>query len=257
MIRFLRRGLRTLRRTGSSGACVLFLWTLSGSFPAVSAEPVLKTVWREDFDALPKDWEVRGKPGTPRAKFEAVTIAADTNATVSVLRMTADAASSSVVASLPAVDLRKTPILRWRWRVIELPAGADGLDPKKDDQAIGVYVSAGGMFSQRSVAYRWETETPVGASGTAKYAGGVARVQWFCLHNRGSASNEFVVESRNVAEDFKKAYGEIPEKIGLSISCNSQYTGGKAAAELDWIEFVAEDPVPSAKETLPTTRQDK
>ena len=50
--------------------------------------------------------------------------------------------------------------MRWRWKVVTLPAGADGSKDKLDDQAIGLYVSTGGMFSQKSFALRWETDTP-------------------------------------------------------------------------------------------------
>ncbi len=254
-----------MRRTAAALRPLLLALTglLAADIRAGDALP--PAVWREPFDALPKGWEVRGKPGTPAAVFDVVAPEDGAETTGKVLRMRAESASASLVAALPDVDLKKTPILRWRWRVTRFPEGADGRDAGKDDQAIGVYVSTGGLFSQRSVAYRWETDTPVGEAGTAKYAGGIARVQWFCLQNRTSVTNgAFVIESRNVAEDFQKAYGEVPAKIGLSISCNSQYTKGSATAELDWIEFApappatepasppADAPAPSADPPAPT-----
>ena len=193
--------------------------------------------WRITFDTLPKDWAVQGKPFTPEAVFE---IAADpTNSTQHWLSMTADKASASLKSSeaLP-VDLKKTPIMRWCWRATVLPTGADGRDPKKDDQAIGLYISSGGMFKQQSLAYRWETETPTGAEGDAQYAK-VVSVHWMALRNKQDADGQtFYTEERNVADDYQKAFGSIPEKIGVGISCNSQYTASKAAAQLQWIEFV-------------------
>ena len=89
--------------------------------------------------------------------------------------MEADDSSATFATQLKHIDLQRTPILRWRWRVLEYPPDADGRVPERDDQAIGIYVSYGGFLGQRSVAYRWETDTPVGAEGTATYAAGIVK----------------------------------------------------------------------------------
>jgi len=191
--------------------------------------------WREDFRELPKGAETKGKPGTPAAVFEAADVkeAEDGRA----LRMTADKASASFFVPVDGVDIGKTPVLRWRWRVTEFPAGPDGRDAAKDDQAIGIYLGTGGLFGKTSLAWRWETDTPVAATGTASYAAGVVKVHWIGLRNRESGA-DFVVEERNVADVWKAHVGgDLPKSFTLSVSCNSQYTGTKAAAELDWIEF--------------------
>jgi hypothetical protein len=36
------------------------------------------------------------------------------------------------------VDLKKTPVLRWRWKAVRLPKGADGRGAVKDDQAVAI-----------------------------------------------------------------------------------------------------------------------
>lgn len=203
--------------------------------PILAAAATNSPAWREDFRELPKGAEIKGKPGTPDAKFEAADVkeAEDGRA----LRMTADKASSSFFIPIEGVDLRKTPVLRWRWRVTEFPAGADGRETAKDDQAIGIYIGTGGMFGKTSLAYRWETDTPVSTTGRASYAAGVVKVHWIALRNKGGGGG-FAVEERNVAADWKSLVGsDAPKSITLSVSCNSQYTGTKAVAELDWIEF--------------------
>lgn len=190
--------------------------------------------WQEDFKTMAPDWEVRGKPGVPLALFR-VGQPADTNS--SGLLMEANNASASLLMKLDAVDLVKTPILRWRWRVTLFPRNADGRYPHKDDQAIGIYINTGSLFNQRSIAYRWETDTPIGVTGTVNYAGGLVKVKWVSLRNQQDGS-VFFIEERNVVEDFQREFGFIPKKISLGISCNSQYTASQAAAELDWIEFL-------------------
>ena len=63
--------------------------------------------------------------------------------------------------------------MRWKWRAITLPKGADGRDPRKDDQAMVLYIGAKSFLKNKSISYRWETETPVGITGKASYGGGL------------------------------------------------------------------------------------
>lgn len=193
---------------------------------------------RITFHTMPADWSVQSKPFTKASVFEPQdNPAAPGHRWLSV---TSEKASASLLSSYPLpVDLKKTPIIRWRWRATILPPGADGRDPGKDDQVIGLYVSSGNKFKQQSIAYRWETTTPVGSEGTVRYANLFA-VKWFTLRNETHADGEtFFIEERNVAEDFEKTFGSVPDKIGIGISCNSQYTDSRSEAQLDWIEFCA------------------
>ncbi len=193
---------------------------------------------RITFHTIPSDWSVQGKPFTKASVFEPQDNPSQPGQRW--LSASSENASASLLSSYPLpVDLKKTPIIRWRWRATVLPPGADGRDPKKDDQVIGLYISSGTRIRQQSIAYRWETKTPVGAEGTVRYAN-LFSVKWFSLRNEIHADGEtFFIEERNVAEDFKKTFGDIPDQIGLGISCNSQYTDSRSEAQLDWIEFVA------------------
>ena len=101
------------------------------------------------------------------------------------------------------------------------------------------------MFLKKSVSYRWDTETPKGSEGNCAYGAGTIKIKWFALRNKEDTLGEWFTEERNVAEDFYKAWGYYPEDVYVSISCNSQYTGGKASADLDWIEITS---VPAQKD---------
>ena len=206
--------------------------------PTFFGATLASAAWRENFQAWNKAWEIRGKPGTAKAVFENTVVVEKNGITNTVLRMKAENASASLLIPMEGVDLKKTPLLRWRWRVKTLPNDADGRDEKKDDQAIGIYVGMkDGWIRQNSVAYRWETLTPRESSGTGKYAAGAVRVAWFALRDGKDPTDTFFEEERNVAQDIQNAFGKLPENILLSISCNSQYTQSKSEAELDWIEF--------------------
>jgi hypothetical protein len=202
---------------------------------ALAADEIGPAGWREDFRSFPAGWEYRPKIGVKEAEFRVEPAADGHNG---VLRMEARNASNMLATHLAHVDLRRTPILRWRWRAITLPTGGDGRIPERDDQAIGVYISSGGFLRQKSIAYRWETDTPVGAEGETSYAAGIVKTHWKALRNAEGAGT-FFVEERNAARDFQRAYGFVPDDVSIGVVCNSQYTGTSAVAELDWIELVA------------------
>ena len=74
------------------------------------------------------------------------------------------------------------------------------------------------------------------------------KAKWFALRNEQDEGS-FFVEERNVARDFERAFGFVPDEVNIAVTCNSQYTGTAAAAELDWIELVA---APEATPAAPT-----
>jgi len=191
--------------------------------------------WREEFRVKPDGWEVRTVPGTTVTEFTADPAGADG---AGVLRMEADHASATFATQLKTVDLNRTPLLRWRWRVLEFPRNADGRDDERDDQAIGIYVSHGGILGQRSIAYRWETNTPVGSEGEASYAAGVVKVHWIAIRNRDDGTGVWRIDERNVAADFQRVFGFVPDDPIIAVTSNSQYTSSRAIAELDWLELL-------------------
>ncbi len=227
-----------MSRTGTASMLAAMLVAMSGGIAGAEPEAA-GPGWREDFSTpgrggLPTGWEVKRKFGTRAAVFS---LRAAEGAEGTVLAMASDRATASAIANPTGVDLKATPILRWRWRVLTLPAGGDGRHPATDDQAIGIYAGTGSALSKRSISYRWDTVTPRGATGTCAYGAGTIRIQWFTLRNQDDGLGEWRIEERNLAEDFKAAWGSVPADIYVSVSCNSQYTGSRAEAELDWIEL--------------------
>jgi hypothetical protein len=217
---------------------------LGGDF--ASSQPPANSVdgfWKENFTDvttkngvwMPDGWVLKGKPGTKPASFYVVKgEMEDTN----YLHAEANKASASLICKAQDIDLQKTPIMSWRWRATQLPEGGDGRQRAKDDQAIGIYVGTGGIMDNKSVSYRWDTLTPKGSEGTASYGAGTVKVKWITLRNFEDAKDgKWMTEERDVARDFKEAWGFCPDKLYISVSCNSQYTASNASADLDWIRF--------------------
>ena len=195
--------------------------------------------WSEDFnqpenDGLPANWQEEGsKFGVPETQCQATKLADGTT----VLQIKCNKSTGGVIVA-PKVNLKKTPIMRWRWRLINYPNGADGRNPKKDDQPIGIYLGMeDGFLKKKSLAYRWEDLTPKGFEGSVTYAK-ILTVHYITMQDNKTQAGEWVTETRNVAEDFKRVYGKIPKKFALSVIGNSQYTQSNTVAELDFVEFI-------------------
>ena len=213
----------------------------------LQAVPKEQTV-RIDFKRAQTDgnavtgWTYKGKFATDDAVFSIVKMDG-----VKVLKMTSNNATGTVLYDIANIDLEKYPYMRWKWRVDVLPKGADGMNPDKDDQAIGIYIGTGSTFSQESIAYRWETVTPKGKSGFVKYGMGAVKVHWRCIRNEKDGLKRWYVDECNLGKDLKRIFeGKIPKKMAITISANSQYTGTSSVAYLEYIEFSTQ-PLPAEK----------
>ncbi len=217
-----------------------YLPALLSGYLIFSASICIASDWREDFSKISKQqfkarWQVKKSIGVPVTKFKL-----QRRGDSGCLTVEADKSSGALITAVKEVDLKRTPIMRWCWRVRRLPKDADGRVKQRDDQAIAVYVGVyRGLLGQDTIAYRWETETPRNVTQSCRYLLGAMRVKWFCLRNRTDKLGEWYIEERDIAADFKKIYGILPKKFALSIAANSQYTQSVTSADIAWIEFVA------------------
>ena len=216
---------------------ILILGMFSVCLPAnvrISFDDVVKVA---DGRFWPKDWERKcTKLGIPATRFNVL----KNRDGKYVLRVSANKATGVLMMALcRLVDLKKMPIMRWKWRVLKYPEGADGRVADRDDQPIAIYIGAhSGFLMKHSMCLRWETETPKNTEGKVVYGGGIVKVKWFCLRNKHDGLNNWRIDQFNVADAYRKAYGRIPEEYSLSIGANSQYTESNTVAEIEYIEFI-------------------
>ena len=105
-------------------------------------------------------WHYKGKPFTKDIDFSVVTLNG-----VKVLKVASRKSSGTILYDLSTIDLKKYPLMRWKWMATRLPEGACATDPKRDDQVLAVCAGAGRPRTN-SVAFRWETKTEKGKSVT-------------------------------------------------------------------------------------------
>lgn len=116
--------------------------------------------------------------------------------------------TASAIALRKLIDLTQTPILHWSWRVHHVHEGLDGTTKAGDDYAARLYViHDGGTFfwRTRAVNYVWANTQPAGSHWPNAFTDKAMMV----AVQSGAPDNpsQWVQESRNVREDFRRFYG--------------------------------------------------
>jgi len=133
-------------------------------------------------------------------------------------------------------DIRQYPYLSWWWKAGQLPKGGDIRKKETDDQGGQIFVVFPRfpfLVNSRSMGYIWDTQAPKGLAGTSP---AYNKAKYVILQSGTEKLNQWVFESRNVFEDFKKYFQEDPPPVGaVLIYINSQYT--QTAAEICFTEI--------------------
>ena len=133
-------------------------------------------------------------------------------------------------------DIRQYPYLSWWWKAGQLPKGGDIRKKETDDQGGQIFVVFPRfpfLVNSRSMGYIWDTQAPKGLAGTSP---AYNKAKYVILQSGTEKLNQWVFESRNVFEDFKKYFQEDPPPVGaILVYINSQYT--QTAAEICFTEI--------------------
>lgn len=158
-----------------------------------------------------------------------------------VIKFRSESSSLSLEKSI-VVDLRQTPYLEWVWKVTVLPKRGDFTATLTDDQAGQLLVTfPKTLFERRKViTYLWDSTVP---KGTMADAPGplFLNIRAIVVESGDSQLGNWVLEKRNLLEDFQTLFGSTPERaIGLRIQLNSQHTDSVAEAYWKTIRFTSQ-----------------
>lgn len=174
-----------------------------------------------------------------------------------VVRAFADGSSSGMVHDV-SIDPRKFPVARWRWKVTRPIPDADNTRREAEDAPARVeFVFSGdksalpfnerAFFAQvRAIAgidvpyatldYSWGSGAPAESIIINTWT---SRIRTVLVRSGPDGLGEWQSEERNVYEDFKKVFGEEPQRIRqVVIYTDSDATGATAEAFYGDIEFV-------------------
>ena len=136
------------------------------------------------------------------------------------------------------IDMKKRPILSWKWRVDRfpkrnLPETIEG--KKEEDFAARVYVMFPAAFftNSKAIEYIWAETLPKNTTGESGYS---KNIKIIILES--GKSDDWVYEKRNIYEDYVKLFGKEPRlNVGsIAFMTDSDSTKTEANAVYDEIE---------------------
>jgi hypothetical protein len=175
-----------------------------------------------------------------------------------VLHAKADASASGLIHPVK-FDITSAPIVQFRWKISNLIEGADNAVASKEDSPVRVSLSFDGdksklTFGEKTASvlakratgrelpyaelvYVWANK---GAVGTVIPNPHTRRVEMVIAVSGGASVGKWVTVTRNVVEDFRKAFGEEPgPMIDVGILTDTDNTGGAVEAWYGDIRLMA------------------
>jgi hypothetical protein len=173
-----------------------------------------------------------------------------------VLRAVADRAASTYTAVLDKPMAVPTS-LAWRWKTDALIPGADNRERSKEDAPLRVMLAFDGDHSKlpeveqqrfnraktilgedlpfATLMYIWSDQVPVGTIIASTHT---SQVKMLVVASGAAGLGNWQSVRRNVAEDYKRAYGGEPGPIlAVSVMTDTDNTGEKAVGEYADIRF--------------------
>lgn len=219
----------------------------------LAATPEVAAFSRMAAETQIQGWQIL-KPA-PKAADTRYTLVRDGGRTV--LRADADASMSGLTYTV-RVDLKQYPRLRWRWKVAAPVAEADMTTRAGDDYAARIYVLfdypveklsfgtraklsiAESLYGQKiptaALNYVWDNRQPIGTIRPNTYTD---RARMMVLQSGTAQAGHWVTETRDLAADFRAAFGEdAPDVVAIALATDTDNTGTRATAWYGDIEFL-------------------
>jgi len=150
------------------------------------------------------------------------------------------------------LDVRERPILSWRWKVMDLAPS----DDSPDDSPVRILVNFAGDYSKipfgdrlfydqfrfftgqrlpyAGVMYVWGSRTPNGGEVRNKYT---SRIKMIAIESGRENLGKWLEESRDVAEDYRRLFGEEPGKV-VSVGIMTETDASDRALEAYYGDIV-------------------
>ena len=174
-----------------------------------------------------------------------------------VLKADADRSMSGLVFAT-RVDINKTPLLRWRWKITAPIQHADMTKKSGDDFAARIYVMfdypreklsfstraklklGEAIYGQKiptaALNYVWDNRQPIGTIQPNPYTD---RARMVVVESGSGKAGQWVTETRDLAADFKAAFGEdAPDVVAVALATDTDNTGEHAISYFGDMQFL-------------------
>lgn len=139
---------------------------------------------------------------------------------------TCDGNGATALYLAKEIDLTRTPILEWSWRIERTFGDIDETSKAGDDYPARLYaVYDGGWRRWRTEAvnYVWASALPEGSTWPNAYT---SRARMVALRSGTDRTGEWVTERRNLVDDFRELHGTERRLIhGIAIMTDCDDTG--------------------------------
>jgi hypothetical protein len=166
-----------------------------------------------------------------------------------VVKAVAEASASGLTRKIK-IDPREYPVVQWRWKVTNILKKGDVSRKEGDDYPARIYITFEydaaklGFFDKikyeaahllygeypplAAINYIWANKAPQGTMVPNPYTD---RVMMIVVESGEPRLNEWIIEERNLYEDYKRAFKEEPPLIsGVAIMTDADNTGESATA---------------------------
>ena len=158
----------------------------------------------------------------------------------SVVRATSRGTASGLFLKR-RIDLEKTPILEWTWRVEGTLGDIDERTREGDDYSARVYVIRSDpvfFWRTRAVNYVWASTRAEGESWPNAYTDGARHI---AVRSGDALAGQWLDERRNVRADFRALFGKDVRYVdAVAIMSDTDNTGAAALAYYGDITFRSE-----------------
>ncbi len=165
--------------------------------------------------------------------------------------------SSSGLTREVTIDPEQYPIVEWRWKIENVLQKGDVTTRAGDDYPARLYITFaydeskidfldqaqyelarilhGEYPPTGAITYIWESRSPVGTIVPNPYTD---RVKMIVIESGEAKAGQWVAESRNIYEDYQKAFGDEPPPIsGVAVMTDTDNTQESAVAYYGDITF--------------------
>ena len=165
--------------------------------------------------------------------------------------------SSSGLTREVTIDPKLYPIVEWRWKIENVLQKGDVTTKQGDDYPARLYITFaydeskidfldhmqyelaralhGKYHPTGAITYIWESRSPIGTMVPNPYTD---RAKMIVIESGADKAGQWVTESRNLYEDYQKAFGDDPPSIsGVAVMTDTDNTQESAVAYYGDIVF--------------------
>lgn len=203
-------------------------------------------------DSFTNIWHVFDFKNVPHTKYEFVK--SETNEIV--VKATSNASASGMIREV-SIDPNEYPIIEWKWNVKHVVKNADVTKRSGDDYSARIYITfdlpsdslglkdriiyktastfyPDGKIPIRAMNYIWASNGEEGAIHSNPWTN---LSQMIIIQTGTKHTGQWITETRNILEDYRKIYNSNPPKINaIAIMTDSDNT--KESAEASYGEII-------------------